>query len=204
MDLEKYSSFYSAKKAEKDLLAKKRDEMLAKIDRKKAKIGYLEEALDIMNVVGVLSQEEFRDVIEELVTQALQFVFGSGYSFELESSITRDQPEIRIHVVVDGVKFSSKEDELGGGVSDVVSLALRVILWAIRYERTEPVLIFDEPFKFLDYDRLPCLREMLSYLSETLGLQFIVVTHDSELAELADTHYYVEKEDGVSKVTKVR
>jgi DNA repair exonuclease SbcCD ATPase subunit len=102
---------------------------------------------------------------------------------------------------VDGERYIP-EDDSSGGEMDVASFALRVILWAIQYDRTEATLLFDEPFRNVDPNKLPCLREMTQYLSEMLGIQFVIVTHSPELAESADRSFVVVREKGISKVSK--
>jgi len=202
LNLIKYETFLNQKKATQGLLLEKESKLNHDIESSKSNLKNLEEALDIMNTVGVLVQQEFEEVVEELVTQALQFVFGSSYSFEVENKVSRNQPEIHLFFNIDGERYIPDEDSSGGEL-DVASFALRVILWAIQYDRTEPVLIFDEPFRMTDISKPPRLREMIQYLSEMLGLQFIIITHNPELAESADRSFVVVREKGISKVKRL-
>jgi DNA repair exonuclease SbcCD ATPase subunit len=199
MDLSKYENFLNQKKATQELLKSKMSKLGTSIEGHKAHLKNLEEALDIMNTVGTLVQQEFEEVVEELVTQALRFVFGDSYSFEVESKISRNQPEINLYINVDGERYIP-EDDSSGGEMDVASFALRVILWAIQYDRTEATLLCDEPFRNVDPNKLPCLREMVRYLSDMLGIQFIIVTHSPELAGGANRSFAVVREKGISKV----
>jgi DNA repair exonuclease SbcCD ATPase subunit len=162
----------------------------------------LEGARDIMSRVGILAQQEIKCVIEELVTQALQSVFGPEYAFEVDSRIQRNKPEVNFYVVIDGYRHHIK-GELGGGVVDLAAFSLRVVLWAINSPRTSNVIVLDEPLKFVDKTRLEQVGVMIKKLSEMLGIQFIVVTHEDQLIDTADRAYLVEKISGISKVTKV-
>lgn len=200
MNLTTYETFLNEKKATRSLLQSKVEKFNSNIQSGQTYLKDLKEALDIMNTVGVLVQQEFEKVVEELVTQALQFVFGDSYSFEVESEIARNQPEISMYISVDGERYSPRDEETSGGETDVASFALRVILWAIQYDRTEPVLIFDEPFRYVHGTRTPYLREMIRYLSDTLGIQFIIITDDDKLTEEADRSYLVVRENGISEV----
>ena len=96
------------------------------------------------------------------------------------------------------------EDESGGGLMDLVALCLRVVLWAINTPRTAPVIILDEPLKFLDGVRLEQAGQMICKLSEMLGIQFIIVSHEDQLIDSADVMYRVEKIGDLSEVTCVR
>jgi len=201
MDLIRYEKFLSKKKATKEILENKVSNLQVEIEEHQDYLTNLEEALDIMNVVGILVQQEFEEVVEVLVTQALKFVFGDNHSFKIDSEISHNQPEVHMYIVIDGERFSPKDDELSGGQADVVSFALRIILWAIQYDRTRATLVFDEPFRCLHgLKNAESVRDMIQYLSKTLNLQFIIITQDEELTRAADASFLVVKERGISKV----
>jgi len=201
IDLIQYENFLSQKKATKGLLENKRENLLIEIKDHQTYLMDIEEALGVMNDVSLLVQREFKEVVEILVTQALQFILGDNHSFEIDSKIARNQPEIHLFIVIDGERFSPQDDEFSGGQADVVSFALRVILWAIQAERTRASLLFDEPFRNLHGTKnAESVREMVRYLSKTLHLQFIIITQDEELVDVADAAFIVTKELGISKV----
>lgn len=201
IDVIKYEKFLNQKTVTKERLENEVKTLGIEIKERQDHFINLEEALDIMNVVGILVQQEFEEVVEVLVTQALKFVFGDNHSFEIESKISHNQPEIYIFIVIDGEKFSPRDDEFSGGQADVVSFALRIILWAIQYKITRSTLIFDEPFRNLHGTKnAAAVREMISYLSRMLNLQFIIITQDEELTNAADASFLVTKERGISKV----
>ena len=201
INMAKYEKFPNQKKAAKELFESTLESLQIEIKNRQSYRTNLEESLDIMNVVGILVQQEFEEVIELLVTDALKFVFGDNHSFEIDSRVERNQPEIHMFIVIDGERFSPKDDEFSGGQSDVVSFALRIILWAIQYERTRASLVFDEPFRNLHGTRYAeSVREMIQYLARTMNLQFIIITQDEELTEAADMSFLVTKEGGISKV----
>lgn len=182
MNLRVYKDFLSKQQAKKELLE---SSIVLLTDRLAVQEQALTDhsiALEAINTVGVLVQKELKGVIEELVTQALQYVYGDTHSFEIESKIVRNQPEMYFYLVIDGEKYSPRDEEVSGGQADVVSFALRVILWAMQQERTRPTLVFDEPFKFLgNGPEAHAVGEMLLYLSDMMGLQFIIVTHNTSI-----------------------
>lgn len=95
-------------------------------------------------------------------------------------------------------------DSISGGERVAVALALRLaIAKAIAEERLE-FMILDEPTIHLDELRRRELVEILKrFFKEgprTLP-QLIVVTHEREVEEAADTVYYVTREAGFSKVS---
>jgi len=203
MDLSKYEKFLASKKATKEFLLKEKEQVEKNIAALQTDLSILNESLDVMNTVGVLAQEEFKQIFERLVTQVLQYVFNDNYSFKIESNISRNQPEISMYVIVDGKKHLLKDDELGYGVVDVVSFVLRLVCWAIRSPKTRNCFIVDEPLRNLDSTHLSLFGDVLHQLSEMFDTQFIFVTHEKQLAEIADNSYLVRKIDGESLVTKV-
>ncbi|MEG3068722.1 MAG: hypothetical protein RQM95_11115 [Syntrophaceticus schinkii] len=78
------------------------------------------------------AREQGRRQVELLVTQALQFVFGADMEFKVVVEEKRDRPEAEFFVCStyegDYKVETTPEDARGGGVVDVISLALRLAL----------------------------------------------------------------------------
>lgn len=201
--LSRYKTFLAETRAKKQVLGQQVSAIQEELLQLKTRLGHLVRAQEVMNSVSVLAQTEFKGVVEGLVTEALHYVFGDNYEFEIESTVSRNQAEAQMWVVIDGSKHSLK-DELGGGVVDVCSFVLKVTFWALQVNRTEPVLIFDEPLKNIDSGRLEAIGVMIKSLSERLGVQYIIVTHEQELAAIADVSYRVILTDGVSSVERLK
>lgn len=202
MNLLVYENFLSENKARIQLFKEKEDTLKQSISTLEKETVNLKEAQEIVSVVGVLAQENIKKLVECLVTHALQAVFGKEYSFELESRISRNKPEMEMFVSESGVKYSPK-DEKGGGIIDVISFALRVVLWTIREPKSENVLILDEPFKMISPHIADFLGEMLKEISQQLGLQIVMVTQNEVHAEKGDCRFYVRKINGVSSAEKL-
>ena len=160
------------------------------------------DAREIMSAVGILAQEELKDVLESLVTEALRAVFNESYAFVVEDTVQRNKPETNFFVMADGNKLSLR-DELGCGVLDVISFVLRVVLWASAADKTRNTMILDEPAKFVSRDRRQAFGDMMRKISSLLSIQFILVTHEPEFIEIADKAYSVENNDGISSVVEV-
>lgn len=202
MNLVKYSNFLAEKKGLKKRIETQKSDIEIDLEREEQNVSNLRDARDLMNTVGVIAQNEVKIIIEELVTQALQSVFGKRYSFVIENVVQRNKPETNFYIDIDGKKFSLRE-ELGGGVIDVVSFSVRIVLWALMSPRSSSTIILDEPGKFISKDKLQGFGEMIKQLSDTLGIQFIVVSHEYELANVANVAYNVNQENGVSNVERV-
>ena len=67
--------------------------------------------------------------------------------------------------------------------------------------RTRNVNILDEPLRFLSGDNQERASSMIKEVSQRLGIQFIIITHNQVLASYADKVFETSKR---SKITKVR
>lgn len=203
MNILRYKEFFQKKKAELNILLSQKEKLEKLLLELNEEFKDISEAQDVMNLVGVLGQSEFSEIIECLVTQSLQHVFGPDYSFQIVNQIVRNQSETQFYVVINGLQYSL-EEELGGGVLDVVSFALRVVFWLISVEKTEPIMFFDEPLKYISADRLDSVGKMLKGVSELLGLQIIMVSHENYLINISDHSFQVTNNNGISYVEKLK
>ena len=88
---------------------------------------------------------------------------------------------------------------------DLLSFAMRIILWSLQADRSRNTFILDEPFKFLGSgERLQHAGQMLSEIARSLQVQLIIVTHEEELAELAETAYQVTHDGTESRVIALK
>jgi DNA repair exonuclease SbcCD ATPase subunit len=147
------------------------------------------------------TQIEVAAYIESMVTLAIQSVFQDrDYRFLVKQVQRKNRTEVEL-MVQDGKKEPYyPEDEQGGGLIDIISFALRVVLWSLQPKRSRNVLILDEPFRFTGA-YVEVAGKMLKEVSQKLGLQIIMVTHSIELANLADRYWTVER-NGDRSITR--
>ena len=188
--------------ADRDRLTSERRLLAGEQDRTTKDLSEWESARDVLIQVLLSTQGRVKGFVEEVVSLALSTIYGSDHRFVLEFIQQRNQVEAVPWIVIGDQKFSPR-DELGGGVLDVASLALRLAVWSVMEPRPSGVFLLDEPSKFLSEDLQAEFGRMLAELADLLGVQFVVVTHSPQVAEYADEAYYVRKDDGVSKVERV-
>jgi DNA repair exonuclease SbcCD ATPase subunit len=164
------------------------------INEKLALVDDLAKAQWILTEVQQKTQERFKEKIEGLVTMAIKSVYDRPFGFELVFERKRDKMEIRplIYEIVNGQKeyYDDPEGELGGGIVDICSFALRIVLWTIEKPRSRNVFILDEPGKNLG-QLISLFGQMLKEVSHKLHVQLIVITHDEELIDQADKSWRV-------------
>lgn len=143
----------------------------------------LVEAQDVTLAASQWLHQRLEFCITSIVTEALKTVFDEPYDFELRfSSRGNKSIEVRPVLVRDGEEFDPM-DACGGGVVDIVSFGLRLACLLISNPQPDKVLVLDEPFRFVSRDLQDLVREMLDRLSEELKIQFIIVTHETDLIE---------------------
>ena len=119
-------------------------------------------------------------------------MFEDPYELVAEFVQRRNKTECDLFFTRDGHRMDPM-DSSGFGAVDVASLALRIAAWSMQIPRKRNVIILDEPFKFLDgkTDRIEKASQMIKELSDKLGIQFIIVTHDTALGNYADKTFNV-------------
>jgi DNA repair exonuclease SbcCD ATPase subunit len=157
-------------------------------------------AIEIIQQVAKLTQQQLEIHISELVTLALEAVFPNPYKMVLKFETRRNRSEADLLLQDENGNLLSPMDSVGGGVVDVAAFALRIALWSLKRPRPRTVMIMDEPFRFLSTDLQDRAGRMIKEISVKLGIQFIIVTHEENLLETADKVFKVFIKDGISSI----
>jgi DNA repair exonuclease SbcCD ATPase subunit len=152
-----------------------------------------EQAAEVIKEVGLQTQSQISFHISDTVSLALNSVFDTDYEFEAEFVQRRNKTECDL-VLYDGEDKINPLLSTGGGVVDVISFALRCASWSIDTPKKRPIMILDEPFKYLSSDLMPLAGEMLKKISKELGLQIIMVSHEKELIDVGDKIFHISKD----------
>jgi len=193
------------KQAEKYVFQKElvqSEEFLTKL---KENFENLIKARFIIAEVAKLTQTKFTSYVEQLVTMAIKSIFDRPFQFKVDFDLKRNKSEcfLRIQEGEDEEPFVPK-DELGGGMLDTISFALRIVLWSLQNPKSTNTILLDEPFKFVGQDELlDRAGQMLKEISQRMSIQFIITTHQPKLTEIADKAWKVEHNGKYSKVTQI-
>lgn len=204
-------SRYNQALGQKDMLERQKNEKAEALIQAKNDIALWQQVQVLFSKVSEFARAQLKTRIEETVTAALQAVFErDDIAFEIEMRTVNNQPSASWSVVsyygagedVSTVS-GSPEDARGGGVSDVVSLALRLSLLELARPKPQGPVLLDEVGKHVSRNYAPNVAAFLKQYAEKTGRQIILITHDPNLAEVADVSYRVNQENGVSEVTKL-
>ena len=149
-----------------------------------------------VQTVAKATQDQITVHIEDIVSMAMGTILDKPYTFKTDFVVRRNKTECDLYFVRDG-KQIKPIDESGGGAVDIASFASRIALWSLG--STDNILIFDEPFKFVSREYQLKVGELLKVLSEKLNLQIIMVSHNNNFIQQADTIITVTNNKG-SKV----
>ncbi len=172
---------------------KKIEARLTEIEAEKAKlvkvVALIDKGIEIISANGV-------GRIETTVTNGMRLVF--------------DDPSLALKIVKNsGARGSSYElvgqqgevegpflDTFGGGIANVVSILLRIIM--LKRFKMAKLLVCDESFNNVSEQYLPMVSQLLRSLAKDGGYTILAVTHQSVLAQAADTIYEVVPQEGDS------
>lgn len=204
--LKKFETYYHKRRWEEEKLQKERALTIQRCGELVKEIDILQQTRLLLQEASDFAREQARAQIEHMVTNALQFTFGDEISFKVEVQERRGQPDAEFYVVSEYNGFEVKnrpQDARGGGVVDVISLALRVALLQTSRPPLAGPLLLDEPAKHVSEEFAPNVARFLKSLSDMFGRQVVMVTHNQHLTEAADAVYIVEMKEGKSIVKKI-
>ncbi len=191
----------------------KRDKIKEQLEMHKDNLHNIEIELELLSKVNILFQktsefarEQAKNQIESLVTKCLQFIFESDIEFLIEIEEQRGKSNAEFYVVnrmEDMLVKTKPELSRGGGVVDIVSLALRIAFLQTHKPKIQGPLILDEPAKHVSDEFIFNVADFLKQTSELFNRQIIMVTHNNHLAAIGSNAYRVEIKGSESTVTKI-
>lgn len=156
------------------------------------RLEHLESARSIIQTAAQTTQSYLSIQLSDIVSNALKAVFqDNAYEFKIDFVQRRNSTECDLLFSKDG-KDMKPLDSCGYGAADIASLALRVAYWKLD-GTARNILLMDEPTRNLSLDKQPLAGEIIKQLSESLELQFLIVTHNIALAQAADKIFKVTK-----------
>lgn len=190
-----------------------RDKLLEKLDINTNKLNNVDTEMELLEQVTILFQktsvfarEQAKVQIESLVTKCLQYVFNTDIKFEIEIEELRNKANAEFYVITeyDDMMIRTKPElSRGGGVVDIVSLALRIAFLQIHKPPIDGPLLLDEPAKHVSDEYIYNLGDFLQQTSEMFNRQILMVTHNQHLAALGSKVYKVDLIKSASQLSAV-
>ena len=169
------------------------------VNEKKRDLQRHEKAREIIREVGLKTQQQLSFHISDITSLALEAVFADPYKLVVDFVQRRNKTECDLYFDRDGNRMEPLLAS-GGGAVDVASFALRIASWSMQRPKSRNVIILDEPLRFLSANHQEQASQMIKEVSEKLGIQFIIITHEPILASYADKVFETKIKKGVTEV----
>lgn len=201
-DVNRLNEYISREEGKREKLIEHLNYNIENLDNTLKEIELLEKVAILFQKTSEFAREQAKRQIETLVTKCLQFIFENNIEFTIELDEMRNKASAEFYVEndIDGIIIKTKPElSRGGGVVDIVSLALRIAFLQIHKPPIEGPLILDEPAKHVSEDYIFNVGEFLKKTSEMFNRQIIMITHNQHLSALGNKAYKVELLGSVSK-----
>jgi len=206
MNLENIENRFFNIKSNVNFLESKLESKKENLVSEKSKQENFIKAHYIIVQVAKNTQEKFKERVEKLVTLAIQSVFDDNYEFVLKFDRKRNQTECQLFVMENGIEFVPKED-MGVGIIDIISFALRIVLWSLQSPKSKAFFVLDEPMKHVGSgaeEEIIRAAKMMKELSHKLKFQLVIATHEPQLTMIVDKAYKFKRINGKSVVTLIK
>ena len=192
----------SKKVIEKSLLTKQLSEEQLKLKEFTDSSENTTIARDLLEKSVHSAMNQGKEILEESTTEILRMVFGDNYSVKIKLDVKSGAPvaDIYINKSIDGVDTDINIENEGGGLSEILSLALFISVTKIVSGNKAPITL-DEPTSAVSELRAENTAEAIKSLLDYADRQAIIIIHERNyLPSLIDTVYLVEQNDkGISK-----
>lgn len=206
------------RQGQRDMLLAQRAESEKAAAEATAKIGQFDLVQILLQETSDFAREQAKGRIEDIVTQALQVVFGADYRFHIVLDTRGHLPVVEFRLqkpdmvykhtkVKDGETapppgFTLKPPDYdsGGGEVDVISFALRLAV--MELSDVQGPLFADEIGKHVSKEYAPNVAYFLRQYSREFGRQIILITHNDDLATVGDLSLSVSCKGGESVVER--
>lgn len=136
-------------------------------------------AQEHMQSIAKEIQEKAHRQMATVVSRSLSAVFEEPYELRVEFVERRGKTEAEFVFLRNGRKVNPRTTS--GGVREVTSLALRLAKMVLAMPPARRLLVLDEPFGGVSSSNLKKVAALIEALSEDLGVQFLICTHNDEL-----------------------
>lgn len=201
IDLRQQFEKLAAKEGQKRMLEGMKSNAFQRKEEAEKQLGVYDLVQILLQKTSDYARQQAKQRIEEIVTSALSVVFSKEYRFEVKLDVKGAQPIAEYWLHSDGVETQLKPPDYdrGGGIADVVSLALRLAVGELN--GVKGTLFLDEVGKHVSEEFAPNVAYFLKEYSQKFGRQIVLITHNKHLAEIGETSLGVTQKNGESHVT---
>lgn len=181
-----------------------KEDYTRRIEQAKTRTEELGTAIDVLYNFNIWLNERAKTRLESITNEALKLVFpDKSMIFHVIANQTKKGVTYELNIETDGVT-TELLDAKGGGVLDIIQTCLRITYLLRLKNRQRQFILFDEPFKNLDSERVNTAIEWLNRVSEVFGIQMLIITHIPSLIIPNENNivYEVRINNGKSEIHK--
>lgn len=178
----------------KDEHIKKQGKMQTLLSQKRDKENLIkdkifeQESLDKARILllktGDYKRQYIKSKIEEMVSNALQYIREENIYFSIKDKEVRGRTEFDFYItsIRDGIMTETTiADSRGDGIADIVYLSLCIAMHQLS--GIKGPLILDEPAKQVSERYRNNVGSFLKEIANTLNIQIIMITHDHKILQ---------------------
>lgn len=173
------------------LLTTQRHEVAQRHSRIELLLAVLTAALAVLQELEGAWRRSFESRLSSVVSDGLTAIFGEEIKLEVKSTVKRDATSMQLVLTQGDIEIDDIVGGTGGSLVSVLDVLLKILL-LVSAPDLRRVLVLDEAFRMVEARHLPALGQLLRELSDRLSMQFILVSHETELLDAADVVYSVE------------
>jgi len=202
---EKLNTDYQLKKGEKNSIEKNIEDKLQQIELKEKELDKLEKVDILLKETSEFARKESKYQIEKLVSNCLSLIFGDKLEFKIKFNQSRNKNSAEFYLKEKDVEYEySIVDSRGGGLVDIISLALRLSFLLKLSPKIEGPLILDEPAKHVSSDYIFNVSDFIKKISEEFDIQIILISHNEHISSIGDKVYRIDKYNLISKIEDIK
>ena len=193
-------------RVEADLIAESLESVKKTIEHLNQSITSFKMIEAYLSTLADERQAEVFKSLETTVTEGLQSIFQEDLRLEVTTKMVGSRSEVVFSIVStssEGELRTSVMDARGGGLAAVVGFLTQAVLILLT-PGMRPFVALDETFRNVSVEYQEPLGQFVAELCEKTGLQVLLVTHQPEIAEYADTQYSFTQSDGITNITRVK
>lgn len=200
LDLTTAAKKLAAKEGQRDLLLMQKTQAEVRKAVAEDRLEMFDKVLILLQKTSDYARQQIKGRVEELVSQALNIIYGGSHQFTIDLVVRSNRPEADYILNENGVvtHLVKPDYDNGGGKVDIISLALRLAVDELVGDQGP--LFLDEVGKHVDGEAAVNLAYFLKQYAEKFNRQIVLITHNTVLGEIGDVSYRVTKVDNVAVV----
>lgn len=194
-----------------NLLVEKKNGLLDDLKILKERETVLAETCRLLQEATTFSRKRLKECIETTVTSALRDIIGDNtIGFEIKYEVSHNKTVADFYmtkVIDDETVYLDIMNECGGGIADIVSIAIRIVLLTYHSSTLSKILLLDEACTSISnfsQELLSNLAKWLKSVSDRFDIQIILITQKEEFIQHSDKVFVVRNDNGYSTIADTR